>query len=45
MNSILTRTTVLMSLILFRALEVSGYLRRFLTLFYLRPAVAYVHHG
>jgi hypothetical protein len=38
MNSILTRTTVLMSLITFRAMEVSVFLRRFISLIYLRSA-------
>jgi hypothetical protein len=38
MNSILTRTTVLMSLIMFRAMEVSVFLRRFISLIYLRSA-------
>ena len=38
MNSILTRTTVLTSLIAFRAMEVSVFLRRFISLIYLRSA-------
>ena len=38
MNSILTRTTVLMSLITFRAMEVSVFLRRFISLISLRSA-------
>jgi hypothetical protein len=45
MNSFLTRTTVLRSLMMVLAAEVSGFLRRFLTLFYLQPAVLQMQLG
>ncbi len=45
MNSILTRTTVLRSLMMVQAAEVSGFLRRFLTLFYLQPALLQMQLG